>query len=116
MNNGRKGAWIEYPRSWTCSEDGPCNVKLRGRIGFSVWDERHYSKGGLRGGTDSIGPGTMAGSFIRAGSAETNSERAAGSVAGMGTGSVGTGSVVTHSVGEAGPVARLASMTGKTVL
>ena len=59
--------------------------------------------------TDSIGPGTMAGSFIRAGSAETNSERAAGSIAGMGTGSVETGSVVTYSLGEEGPVARLAS-------
>ena len=56
-------------------------------------------------GTDSIGPGTMAGSFIRVGSAETNTERAEGSVTGMGTGSVGTGSVVTYSVGEAGPVA-----------
>ena len=34
-------------------------------------------------GTDSIGPGTMVGSFIRVGSAETNTERAEGSVAGM---------------------------------
>ena len=41
-------------------------------------------------GADSIGPGTMADLFIRVGSTETNSERAGGSVAVMGTMAVPT--------------------------